>query len=118
VEGPLSVTSITGALNVLRTISANQNITIEQAGGTIEEWEKLRTDQQLTREEKQTANTVYKPMVVEIFSADPTAELDPAEVASRVGMPHKQGSNSWVRHQLKQLRLTYQQSGNGKVAAD
>jgi hypothetical protein len=100
----------------LRTISTNQNITMEQAGGTIQEWEKLRTDQQLTREEKQTANTVYKPLVVEIFSADPTAELDPAEIAGRIGMPLKQGANSWVRHQLKLLRLTYQ--GGDKVAAD
>lgn len=120
----MSVTSITGAISALRTISTKQNITMEQAGGTIEDWEQLRTEQQLTRDEKLAAHATYRPMIVEIFNANPTAELDPKEVAQRVGMPCKQGSWTLVRQQLKHLRLTYQGNkvavadGDMKVAAD
>jgi hypothetical protein len=33
-------------------------------------------------------------------------------------MPDKQGSRSFVRHQLRQLRIAYHANANGKAAAD
>jgi hypothetical protein len=115
----MAIGNITAAFAALKTLSANNGITVEQAVGTVEDWEKMRTNEQMTMEEKRQAKTVYVPQIAQMFEADPNADLDPAEVASRLGMPDKQGVRSFVRHQIKLLRLTYANSKNGaKVAAD
>jgi hypothetical protein len=111
----MAVTSITAALVALRKLSAeNGNTPVEHTGGIIEGWEKMRKEEQLTPEEKKQANEA-KSMIAELFGADPSAELDPREVAAHCGMPDKQGARSFVRHQLRLLRLSY--NGNGRKAA-
>lgn len=49
-----------------------------------------------------------KPVLAEIFSENPQAEFDPRQLAGRVGLENNQGNRSFIRYQLKQLRLTYQ----------
>jgi hypothetical protein len=97
--------------------TANHNTPIEDTVGIITMHEQDRRSEQLTPAEKLEANSTFKPLIAELYAADPDAELDPAEVAGRVGMRNCQGARSYVRHQLKQLRLTYQDTEQ-KAAAD
>jgi hypothetical protein len=115
----MAVTSISAALAALRKLSAeNGNTPLEHTGGIVEGWEQMRTVEQLTAAEKREAHNVFAPLIADLFAADPDADLNPAEIAQRVGMPDKQGSRSFVRHQLKQLRLTYQGGAATTAAAD
>jgi hypothetical protein len=105
-------------VNLQKYSEAAHNTPIQDVGKIIIMHDADRQSEQLTAVEKREAYNVAKPLIAEIYAADPDAELDPAEVATRVGMPNKQGSRSFVRHQLKQLRIAYHGNANGKAAAD
>ena len=110
----------TDLLSKLKRYSeANGNTPLEHTAGIIIMHEHETKAQQLTAGEKREAHNVYAGRIADLFSADPDANLDPAEIVATLGMPDKQGSRSFVRFQLKQLRLTYQQSyaANGATAA-
>jgi hypothetical protein len=105
-------------VNLQKYSEAAHNTPIQDVGKIIIMHDADRQSEQLTAVEKREAYNVAKPLIAEIYAADPDAELDPAEIATRVGMPDKQGSRSFVRHQLKQLRIAYHANANGKAAAD
>lgn len=104
-------------LDRLYRYSEVARVPVEGAGKIILLYEKDRVKEQLTAEERREAHNLAAPQIAEIYIGCPNPEdLDPRDVAERVGLPDKQGARSFVRYQLKQLRLTHQPSQS--AAAD
>lgn len=103
------------ALQILGKYAEKHEIPIEKVGGIVIDYEADRTSDQLTREEKSTFRPLIDDELAALFAADPNAEIDPNEVATRLDMPVKQGSRSLIRHRAKVLRLTHQPKD---IAAD
>lgn len=78
------------------------------------QWHNAKT---ATERSDNEAREAARPQIVSLFEANPNADLDPREIATRVGLKNCQADRSFVRHQLKQARLTWQ-GGQQQMAAD